>query len=72
MQLLLGFAREVTLGSKFHRTRDHILLSRLRLLQPGGNLRNRVAQALGPLFIASYKSQGYGGGILDCLHKGST
>jgi hypothetical protein len=36
--------------------------------------RNRVAQlysrALGSLFIASYDSQGYGGGILTRLHTG--
>jgi restriction endonuclease Mrr len=37
-------------------------------------LRNRVAQlypqALGSLFVASYDSQGYGGGILTRLHTG--
>jgi hypothetical protein len=36
--------------------------------------RNRVAQlypqALGSLFLASYDSQGYSGGILACLHTG--
>jgi hypothetical protein len=36
VQLLLGLARAVTLGSKFRRTHDHILLSHLRLPQPGG------------------------------------
>jgi hypothetical protein len=36
VQLLLGLARAVTLGSKSRRTRDHILLSHLRLSQPGG------------------------------------
>jgi hypothetical protein len=36
VQLLLDFARAVTLGSKSRRTHDHILLSHLRLLQPGG------------------------------------
>jgi hypothetical protein len=36
VELLLGLAREVTLGSKSRRTHDHILLSHLRLLQPGG------------------------------------
>jgi hypothetical protein len=35
-QLLLGLARAVTLGSKSRRTHDYILLSHLRLLQPGG------------------------------------
>jgi hypothetical protein len=36
--------------------------------------RNRVAQlyprALGSIFVASYDSQGYGGGILTRLHTG--
>jgi hypothetical protein len=36
--------------------------------------RNRVAQlyprALGSLFVFSYDSQGYGGGILNRLHTG--
>jgi hypothetical protein len=36
VQLLLGLARAVTLGSKSHRTHGHILLSHLRLHQPGG------------------------------------
>jgi hypothetical protein len=37
--------------------------------------RNRVArlypQAMGSLFVASYNSQGYGGGIRPRLHTGS-
>jgi hypothetical protein len=36
--------------------------------------RNRVAQlypwSLGSLYVVSYDSQGYGGGILTCLHTG--
>jgi hypothetical protein len=36
VQLLLGLARAVTLGSKSRRTHDHILLSHLRLPQLGG------------------------------------
>jgi hypothetical protein len=36
VQLLLGLAREVTLGSKSRRTHGHILLSHLRLPQPRG------------------------------------
>jgi hypothetical protein len=36
VQLLLGLARAVTLGSKSRRAHDHILLSHLRLPQPGG------------------------------------
>jgi hypothetical protein len=33
--MILGIARAVTLGSKSHRPHDHILLSHLRLPQPG-------------------------------------
>jgi hypothetical protein len=36
VQLLLGLVRAVTLGSKSRRTHGHILLSHLRLPQPGG------------------------------------
>jgi hypothetical protein len=36
VQLLLGLVRAVTLGSKFYRTHGHILLTHLRLPQPGG------------------------------------
>jgi hypothetical protein len=36
VQLLLGLARAVTLGSRSHRNHDPILLSLLRLPQPGG------------------------------------
>jgi hypothetical protein len=36
VQLLLGIARAVTLGSKSCRTHGHILLSHVRLPQPGG------------------------------------
>jgi hypothetical protein len=50
---LLVLASNVTHGSKSHRTLDHILLSHLRL---------------GSLFVASYDSPSYGGGILFCLH----
>jgi hypothetical protein len=50
--LLLGLASAVTRRSKSRRTYDHVLLSHLRL---------------GSLSVASYDSQGYGGGILT-LH----
>jgi hypothetical protein len=36
VQLLLGLARAVTLGSKSRRIHGHIFLSHLRLPQPGG------------------------------------
>jgi hypothetical protein len=50
IQLILGLASAVTLSSKFHRTRDHIILYHLRL---------------GSLSVASYNSWDYGGGILS-------
>jgi hypothetical protein len=64
----------ITQWSESIRTRNHTLLSHLRLPQPGGGQvpvcispRNRVDQvyprALGSLYVASYDSQGYGGGI---------
>jgi hypothetical protein len=66
--------------SESHRTRNHILLSHLRLLQPGGPgsriyiPRNRVAQsyprALGSFYVVSYDSQGYSGGILTLPQPG--
>jgi hypothetical protein len=81
LQLLLGLARAVTLRSNSCRTHDHVLLLHIRLLQPrrpGLHLycRDRVAQlylrALGSLFVASYDSQGYCGGILIRLHRGES
>jgi hypothetical protein len=62
VQLLLGFSRTFSLGAKFLRTRDYILLSRLRPPNLEGQVRvsprNRVDQlyprALGSLFVASY------------------
>jgi hypothetical protein len=76
-------ALAVILGSESRGTHDHILLSQFR---DSPNLegqvpvfisaRNRVAQlypqALCPLFVACYDSQGYGGGIRTRLHTGST
>jgi hypothetical protein len=55
VQLLRDLASVVTLRLRFPRTRDLILLSHLRL---------------GSFFVASYDSQGYGGGIPTCLHTG--
>jgi hypothetical protein len=80
LQLLLVLASVVTLWSKSRGTHD-ILLSEIRdspnlegqvpvFISP----RNRVAQlypqALGSLFVASYDSQGYCGGIRTRLHTG--
>jgi hypothetical protein len=48
VQLLLGLARAVTLGSKSRRSHGHILLSQLKLLQPGGTgLRIYIPQEQG-------------------------
>jgi hypothetical protein len=64
MQLLLCLASAVTFEPKFHRTYVHILLSHLRLPQPGGPGHHiYIPEALDSLFITSYDLQGYGGGI---------
>jgi hypothetical protein len=52
LQLLLGLASAVILGSESRGTRDHILLTQIRNFP----------------FVASYDSQGYGGGIRPRLH----
>jgi hypothetical protein len=82
LQLLLVLASAFILGSETRGTRDNILLPQIRdspnlegqvpiFISP----RNRVAQlypqALCSLFVASYDSQGYGGGIRIRLHAGS-
>jgi hypothetical protein len=79
-QLLLGLARAVTHGSKSHRTHGHILLSHLRLPQPGGpGPCIYIPQEQGgrytprhwvPLLSPLNDSQGYGVGILTRLHMG--
>jgi hypothetical protein len=81
VQLFLVLARAVTLGSKSRRTHDHILLSHLRLTQPGGpdpciyipqeQGGPVITRGTGFPFVASYDSQGCGGGILTRLHTGS-
>jgi hypothetical protein len=60
----------------------YFTVSDSRLHRPGGPCPriyippNRVTrlypQALGSLFVASYDSQGYGGGIRTCIHAGLT
>jgi hypothetical protein len=54
LQLLLGLASEVILESETLGTRDHILLSQIRDFP----------------FVASYDSQGHGGGIRPRVHTG--
>jgi hypothetical protein len=79
--MLLALTSAVILRSESHRTHDHILLSQI---QDSPNLegqvpvfippRSRVVWlyplALGSLFVASYDSQGYCGGIRTRLHMG--
>jgi hypothetical protein len=81
-KLLLALASTVFVGFESHGTHGHILPSQIWdypnlqgqvpiFISP----RNRVAQlypqVLGSLFVASYDSQGYGGGIRTRLHKGT-
>jgi hypothetical protein len=82
VQLLLGLVRAVTLGSGSHRTHYHILLSHLRLPQPGGQgLRINIPSGTGwpsytpghwVLYSSPLTTRSYGGGILTRLHTGST
>jgi hypothetical protein len=68
------------LGSKSRRTHGHMLLSHLRLPEPGGpgpriHIPHEqggpvIPPGTGFLFVASYDSQGYGGGILTRLDTG--
>jgi hypothetical protein len=56
VQLLLKLARAVTLGSKSRRTHGHILLSLMRLPQPGGpGLRIYIPQEQGGPVILTLK-----------------
>jgi hypothetical protein len=76
-----GLASAAIFRPESRGTHHHILLSQIRdFSNLQGQVpvfipsRNRVAQlhpsALGPLFIASNDSQGYGGGIRPHLHMG--
>jgi hypothetical protein len=81
LQLLLGLASAVILGSEYRGTRSQILLSQIPdspnldgqapvFISPRNRVAQLYSQALGFLFIASYASQGYGGGIRPRLHTG--
>jgi hypothetical protein len=80
-QLLLDLVSEVILRSESRGTHDHILLSQIRdspnleeQVPAFLSLRKRDAriypQVLGPLFVASYDSQGYGWDIRPRLQTG--
>jgi hypothetical protein len=79
--LLLVLTSAVIFGSEFRGTRDRILLSQIRdsrnlegqvtvFISPRNRVAQLYTQALGSLFVASYDSQGYGGGIRPRLHTG--
>jgi hypothetical protein len=81
LQLLLALASAVILGSDSHGTHDHFILSHIRdshdlagqvpvFVSPRNRAAHLYPQALGSLFVASYDSQGYGGGIRTRLHTG--
>jgi hypothetical protein len=79
LQLLLAVASAVILGFESRVTHDHILLTEIRdspnlegqvqvFIFPRNRVTRLYPQTLGSLFIASYYSQGYGGGIPNRLH----
>jgi hypothetical protein len=79
LQLLLILASAVMLASKSPSTCDHILLCQIWdspnledqvpiFISPRKRVAQLYPQALGSLFISSYYSQVYGGGIRTCLH----
>jgi hypothetical protein len=74
-----GLASAVIFRSESRRTHDHILLSQIRdspnmegqipvFVYPRDTMAQLYPQALCSLFVASYDSQGYGGGIRSLLH----
>jgi hypothetical protein len=78
-----GLASAVILGSEYCGTREHISLSQIRdspslegqvpvFISPRNRVAQLYSQALGSLFVASYDSQGYGGGYRTRLHEGLT
>jgi hypothetical protein len=81
LQLPLALARTVILRSDSRETAGHILLSQNRdstnlegqvpvFISPRKRVAQLYPQALCSLFVASYDSRGYGGGIRPRLHKG--
>jgi hypothetical protein len=80
VQLVLGLARAVALGSNSSRKHGHILLPHMKLPKPGGPVSriytsqeqggSIIPRVLSSLSVTSHDSQGYGGSILTRLHKG--
>jgi hypothetical protein len=79
--IVAGLASAIILRPE-SRGNDHILLSQIRdspnlegqvpvFISPGNRAFQLYPQALGSLFVASYYSQGYGGGIRSHLHTGT-
>jgi hypothetical protein len=66
LQFLLVLASTVILKSEFHETQDNMGVQVPVFISP----RNKVARALGSIFVVSYDSQGYGGDIRTHLHTG--
>jgi hypothetical protein len=80
LQLLLAVASAVIPGSEPRVIHDHILLFHIRdspnlegqvpvFISPSERVAQLYPQALGSLSVASYDSQGYGGGILGLFEK---
>jgi hypothetical protein len=74
--------RQRIFGSESRETHDHILLSQIQgspnlegpvpvFIFPTNRVVQLYPQALGSLFVASYDSQSYGGGIRTRLHPSS-
>jgi hypothetical protein len=81
LQLILNLASAVILGSVYRGTRDHILLSEIRdypnlqgqipvFISPRIRVARLYPHAMGSLFVASYDSHGYGGGIRTRFRTG--
>jgi hypothetical protein len=83
LRLLLVLESAVILRSESRGTHHHILLSLIRdppnlegqvpvFISPRNWVARLYPQTMGSLFVASYVSQGYGGGIRPRLHTGLT
>jgi hypothetical protein len=79
LQLLLVLASAVIYGYESGGTQDHILLFQIQdfpnleeqvpvFISPRIRVTHLYPQVLGSLFVASYDSQGYSGGIRTRLH----